>query len=149
MQKARHYSCVFWQSLSVFYIVSKYGVFISKVNGPSMFPTFTGSGDIVLVDALTHRFQDVKVGDVVICTRPVNPSENIVKRVAATPGSEVTVYPGKDNPDVRTVVVPPGHVWLQGDNLTHSMDSRDYGPVPLALIKGKVFMQVWPRLKAI
>jgi hypothetical protein len=38
--------------------------------------------------------------------------------------------------------VPPGHIWLQGDNLTMSRDSREYGPVPLAMLKGRVMLQV-------
>ena len=44
----------------------------------------------------------------------------------------------------QRVEVPPGHVWLQGDNKDNSTDSRDYGPVPFALIMGKVFVRVWP-----
>jgi hypothetical protein len=38
--------------------------------------------------------------------------------------------------------VPKGHVWLQGDNAYNSTDSRHYGPVPYALIQGKVFYRV-------
>jgi inner membrane protease subunit 1 len=38
--------------------------------------------------------------------------------------------------------VPNGHVWLQGDNQYVSRDSREYGPVPAALVKGKVFFKV-------
>lgn len=38
--------------------------------------------------------------------------------------------------------VPPGHMWLQGDNLNVSRDSRDYGPVPLGLVKGRAVLQV-------
>ena len=41
--------------------------------------------------------------------------------------------------------VPEGHCWLLGDNLPFSRDSRFYGAVPLALIKGKVIARVWPR----
>ncbi len=40
------------------------------------------------------------------------------------------------------VVVPEGHMWVQGDNLVLSRDSREYGPVPLALVKGRVVLQV-------
>lgn len=38
--------------------------------------------------------------------------------------------------------VPKGHVWLQGDNQFVSRDSREYGPVPAALVKGKVVFKV-------
>ncbi len=34
--------------------------------------------------------------------------------------------------------MPEGHCWLIGDNLPESRDSRTFGPLPLALIKGKV-----------
>ena len=40
--------------------------------------------------------------------------------------------------------VPKGHVWLEGDNATNSTDSRCYGPVPAALIRGRVVWKVMP-----
>lgn len=36
------------------------------------------------------------------------------------------------------IVVPDGHVWLTGDNLSDSIDSRVYGVVPMGLIGGKI-----------
>ncbi|ODN84120.1 signal peptidase I, variant [Cryptococcus amylolentus CBS 6039] len=42
------------------------------------------------------------------------------------------------------VKVPKGHVWLVGDNLSNSTDSRKYGPVPIAMVKGKVLARVYP-----
>ena len=38
--------------------------------------------------------------------------------------------------------VPPGHMWLEGDNRELSVDSRTYGPVPIALCEGRVFAKV-------
>ena len=40
--------------------------------------------------------------------------------------------------------VPEGHFWVIGDNVEASRDSRFYGPLPLALIKGKAVAQLWP-----
>lgn len=42
------------------------------------------------------------------------------------------------------IQIPEGHCWVEGDNLPDSRDSREYGPVPLALVKGKVIAKVWP-----
>ncbi len=40
--------------------------------------------------------------------------------------------------------IPQGHVWLQGDNYYNSTDSRHYGPVPYAVLRGRVVVKVWP-----
>lgn len=64
----------------------------------------------------------------------------------------VPVFPGAGSPSPSTprrqrphsdhVRIPRGHVWLAGDNLSNSTDSRAYGPVPVALLKGKVLARV-------
>ncbi|GFR45042.1 hypothetical protein Agub_g6412 [Astrephomene gubernaculifera] len=143
---AASHTGVFLHTLSCFYVVSRYGVFVSKVTGPSMFPTFAGRGDFVIAEAVTPMWGQLHKGDVVICTRPVDPAESIIKRVVALEGEEVVLYPDRESSEVRRIKVPPGHVWIQGDNLTHSLDSRQYGAVPLALVRGRVVLQVWPRV---
>jgi len=47
-----------------------------------------------------------------------------------------------DNEHVR---IPKGYVWLAGDNLSNSTDSRAYGPVPMGMLKGKVLARVSER----
>jgi len=39
-------------------------------------------------------------------------------------------------------------VWLQGDNTLNSTDSRSYGPVPYALLKGRAILRLRVRLPA-
>ena len=42
--------------------------------------------------------------------------------------------------------VPKGHVWLQGDNPSKSLDSRNYGPVPLSLVSRRAMYRLsFPR----
>ncbi|XP_029411063.1 mitochondrial inner membrane protease subunit 1 isoform X3 [Nannospalax galili] len=40
------------------------------------------------------------------------------------------------------IKVPRGHVWLEGDNLQNSTDSRYYGPIPYGLIRGRIFFKL-------
>ncbi|KAG8625833.1 hypothetical protein KVT40_006234 [Elsinoe batatas] len=43
-----------------------------------------------------------------------------------------------------TVRVPPGHVWVEGDNWRESGDSNFYGPISRGLITGKAICVLWP-----
>lgn len=43
---------------------------------------------------------------------------------------------------VGKVVVPYGHVWVEGDNWRKSFDSRDFGPISKGLIEGRA-VWVW------
>lgn len=43
--------------------------------------------------------------------------------------------------------IPRGYVWIAGDNMSNSTDSRVYGPVPIGLVKGKVLAKIWPEVK--
>jgi signal peptidase I len=44
----------------------------------------------------------------------------------------------------ETIVVPPGHYFMMGDNRGISDDSRFWGPVPSSWIIGQAFFTYWP-----
>jgi nickel-type superoxide dismutase maturation protease len=93
-----------------------------RVEGASMQPTYF-HGERVIVDRRAYRRRPPAPGDVVVLRDPEEPARHLVKRVAGPPpGAE----PRRDA------------VYVLGDNPDESRDSRDFGPVPLALIIGRV-----------
>jgi signal peptidase I len=46
--------------------------------------------------------------------------------------------------DFAKMTVPEHHCFVLGDNRNFSYDSRQFGPVPLATVKGKVDYLYWP-----
>ncbi|KAG0492471.1 hypothetical protein HPP92_005869 [Vanilla planifolia] len=115
------------------------------VRGPSMLPTINITGDIVAVERISPRWSLITAGDIVLLRSPENPLKTVTKRVLALEGEAVTfvVDPAKGDV-VHTVLVPKGHLWVQGDNIYESRDSRQFGPVPYGLIQGRAFCKVWP-----
>ena len=104
-----------------------------KIPASSMAPAVL-KGDYVLADKTAYSFMRMapKKGDVIIFVYPDNRSLLFMKRIAALPGSQITL------PDGKKEMVPHGKVYVLGDNTGHSVDSRQFGFVPLADVIGKV-----------
>ncbi|MDA1329468.1 MAG: signal peptidase I [Chloroflexi bacterium] len=130
-----------------------------RVDGQSMEPTFH-DGDYVIVNRLTYRTGDFKRGDVVVFPFPHNREEDFIKRVIALPGDRILIQGGsvfvndvaieEDYLAERTLgnmaeeIVPPGHVFVMGDNRNDSSDSRVWGPLSTDEIIGKAVFRYWP-----
>ncbi|CAI6229387.1 unnamed protein product [Periconia digitata] len=122
--------------------------------------------DWILIRRDIWARQSVNRGDVVTFWKPHKPNETSIKRVVAIAGDIVYPHrgyaldpaivhaerlaggwDGLGQPDpnaiggeeveVGKVVVPVGHVWVEGDNWRKSYDSCDFGPVCLGLLDGK------------
>lgn len=136
-----------------------------------MLPTFNLTNEIVLVDKISTRRGKVGSGDVVILRSPENPRKVVTKRIIGMEGDSITyIVDPKISDRTETVVVrfilgqlfltisimslydeyifilymqvPKGHVWVQGDNIYNSRDSREFGAVPYGLLHGKVCWKV-------
>jgi signal peptidase I len=101
------------------------------VEGRSMLRAYA-PGDRLLVERLTYRLREPRVGDAVVLRQPGTDGRLDLKRIAAAPGSAVTV---RGEP-----IVLGYHDWyVLGDNLAESADSRTLGPVKRADIVGRVW----------
>jgi inner membrane protease subunit 1 len=111
--------------------------------GASMLPTLYLSGQWVLLSKWYRRGRGIEVGDIVSISHPFILHEGAIKRVIGMPGDFVLA--GTPGVSGMMVKVPRGHCWLAGDNQEWSRDSRYYGAVPLALVRGKVVWRFAPR----
>ncbi|KAF8203085.1 signal peptidase I family protein, partial [Pholiota molesta] len=112
-----------------------------------MLPTFATSGEIILEDRFSIRHLNAPLvrGDLIVIESPIHRGRMVCKRLLGLPGDVVCVDPtGECAPSTEHIRVPEGHVWISGDNAAWSRDSRVYGPVPIALVKGRIIAKVWP-----
>ena len=148
-----------------------------QVFGASMSPTLE-QGDRLIVSKLAKSWASLwnreyvpARGEIIVFKNPVNPTEQLVKRVIALPGErivvgdgEITVY-NSDNPegfdpdeaykeqiDDKTagnldIEISEHHIFVSGDNreLGGSLDSRNgLGTVPLENVVGELILRITP-----
>lgn len=130
----------------IFHLVNTYVFTIRPCTGPSMLPTIAWDGDWVLISKLHRWGRAIEVGDLISYHHPIRQGYKGIKRVVGMPGDFVA----RDTPGTGEgwmIQVPEGHCWIAGDNMEASRDSRHFGPLPLALVRGKVVARVWPKPK--
>ncbi|KAL2830048.1 peptidase S24/S26A/S26B/S26C [Aspergillus cavernicola] len=118
--------------------------------GPSMYPTFNPRGDYLLISKMHKHGRGIGVGDVVRFNHPSFLGVHGAKRVVGMPGDFVCrdlALSREAGGSGEMIEVPQGHVYVLGDNQPWSRDSRNYGPLPMGLINGKVIARIWPLSK--
>ncbi|XP_071809470.1 mitochondrial inner membrane protease subunit 1-like [Asterias amurensis] len=121
--------------------VSEYALDFTKCTGPSMLPTIKDN-DVVLTEHISTKFfSKVDKGDVIVLRSPLDPTQFLCKRVKAMEFDDIPANKWKF---LRTKHIPKGHIWIEGDNTHNSTDSRQFGPVPLAMVRGRAVLRVWP-----
>jgi signal peptidase I len=132
---------------------------------PALHGCRTCNEDRMLVNKLSYRLHSVHRADVVVFARPAGSTateSHLVKRVIGLPGETVNGHDGavwiggrrlaepyvaagcRGTADFTAVTVPPGRVFVLGDNRCDSADSRSFGPIRESTITGRAFVVFWP-----
>ena len=141
--------------LLLFFVLLRPG----RVEGDSMVPTLYPEERFLS----TMGYEEPRLGDVIVFDVRDERDNHIrlVKRVVALPGDTVllegdavfvngrelratVVDSGSREPVIGPVEVEPGHVVVMGDNRPVALDSRDFGPVPMFSVHGRVLAVFWP-----
>jgi signal peptidase I len=148
-------------------IVVPFRIFVAQpyiVEGLSMDPTFK-TGDYLIVDQLSKRFEEPARGAVIIIRYPKDPSKFFIKRLIGFPGDTVeinggivTIYNNSNKNGLKLnepyVVYPKienfskklgaDEYFVMGDNRAGSSDSRAWGSVPQKYIIGRPILRLFP-----
>ncbi|MHC5558927.1 signal peptidase I [Kocuria sp. U4B] len=126
------------------------------VGSDSMEPTLPEGGVVLLLKAGSPD-RRAEPGSLVVFAGPED-GHTTVKRVVAAEGQTVAIEdsvlvvdgdpvpePFVDHSRIDAtwfgpVTVPPAHVFVLGDNRSPSVDSRDYGSVPVAAVEATVLL---------
>ena len=138
-----------------------------QVSGSSMFPNFH-DGEHIITNLIILRFENPRLGDVIVFQAPPDPEEDYIKRVIGVPGDRVMIkdgdvylndklldqsgflapsvktYAGSFLKDDEEITVPAGNYFVMGDNRPESSDSREWGFVPQKNIIGESFIIYLP-----
>ncbi|MBL8097617.1 MAG: signal peptidase I [Anaerolineales bacterium] len=129
-----------------------------RVDGYSMQPTLE-DGEFILVNKMSYQWSEIERGDIIVFHFPLNPEEELIKRVIGLPGDKVQVQNNQvyvnglplSEPYISQLpaysgewVVADGYLFVLGDNRNNSNDSKDWGPLPIENIVGKAVLIYWP-----
>jgi len=132
----------------------------------SMDPTLH-IGDRLLIDKISYRWQPPHRGDIVVFNPPAQLVElgydgrqAFIKRIIGEPGDTLQIAAGEvrlngqplaepyilaaPQYEMPPITVPPGYVFVLGDNRNDSNDSHVWGPLPQPNLIGRARFRFWP-----
>jgi len=124
---------------------------------------------VPLTDKFIVQGKGPKRGDIIVFEYPVDPSKDFIKRVIGVGGDTIQIVNKRvlvngqamEEPYARftdqvilpanvqtrdnlgPLIVPPGKLFVMGDNRDESYDSRFWGFVDQSKVKGKAFIIYW------
>jgi signal peptidase I len=116
-------------------------------------------GEYILVNKLAYKTGEPARGDIIVFIFPINPQEDLIKRVIGLPGETISVHNGVvsvngsplTEPYIASPpaydgdwVIPEDQLFVLGDNRNDSRDSHQWQFLPIENVIGKAVLIYWP-----
>jgi signal peptidase I len=159
-ERRRHYNwaLILFGSIMMCFFIQRHVIGVGIVTDRSMLPTLPQETTFLINKYLYHFVKPAR-GEVVVFRKTEMEQEWYVKRVIGLEGERIAFkdgqvfinnkrlkepyVSGKTYPDIPPLLIPPGTCFVMGDNRANSEDSRQFGPMRLDRIEGKIKPGRW------
>lgn len=149
-------------ALVIVLVINAFLAQATRVEGQSMEPNLHNDQRLI-IEKISYHLHPPQRGDIIVLQLPNRQTDPLIKRVVGLPGETVEITNGQvlingqplNEPYLNQFtyqgmppkVVPPGEVFVLGDNRGFSNDSRAFGFVPFSDIIGRAWFRYWPPLE--
>lgn len=149
----------------VFLFIRPFVVQAFFIPSPSMRPTLS-EGDHILVNKFVYRFREPRLDEIIVFRAPPEASDDgtekdFIKRLVGLPGDVLEVKNGalyrngkrmhepflfdqKIGYSMKPTKIPPGQLFVLGDNRNDSRDSHWWGTLERKRVIGEAMYRFWP-----
>lgn len=116
-------------ALSFFIVLILFNFKIVKVQGNSMYPILKNN-TFLIADRYLYKLFEIQKNDILLLE--VDKKE-VVKKIVGFPGENINI-------ENKKITLEKNEIYVLGENLPESIDSREYGPLKTNQIIGKIVL---------
>jgi len=102
---------------------------IVRIQGNSMSPTLE-NGSFALADKYLHKLFTIHKDNILLLEVD---GKEVVKKIVGFPGEKIVI-------EDKIIKLQNNEIFVLGENLPESIDSREYGPLKVTNITGKIVL---------
>jgi len=88
------------------------------------------NGSFAIADKYLHKLFKIKRGDILLFQVD---NKEVIKKIVGFPGEQINI-------ENKNIFLDKDEIFIVGENIKESIDSREYGPIKVTQIIGKIVL---------